>query len=250
MSESLVTRRARHLVRRSLADLAELGGLVLPVDCAGCASHGVTLCHDCHDALASPSRVVHLTAWPDGPPARAGAAYQGRVRRIVVSWKDRGRHDLTGALAEPLARALLALPDAATGGALIVPVPSGRAAVRRRGEALVTRLAFDAARRLRRGGVDVRVLPALRLVRQVDDQVGLGRSGRSVNLDHAFAVRPAAGRLVAGRRCVIVDDVLTTGVTVGEANRALMQAGGLVVGVAATCATPLVGGLSAGPHLH
>lgn len=133
---------------------------------------------------------------------------------------------------------------------MIVPVPSSAAARRRRGEHHVLRIALGAAAHVRRMGGDVRVLPALRLVRRVADQSGLGRAGRSANLDGAMAVRRSARRLVRGRRCVVVDDVLTTGVTVREAGRALDAAGAVLLGVAGACATPLVGGLSGGPHLH
>jgi predicted amidophosphoribosyltransferase len=133
---------------------------------------------------------------------------------------------------------------------MIVPVPSSPAARRRRGDQLVVRLAVRAAADVRAVGGDVRVLPALRLVRRVADQAGLGRDGRYANLDHAMAVRGSARRCVPGRRCVVVDDVLTTGVTVREAGRALQAGGAVLIGVVGGCATPLVGGLSGGPHLH
>jgi predicted amidophosphoribosyltransferase len=248
--------RVQPPLRRARRALGQSGRLVLPVDCPGCGLPDVALCGRCRMELAARPHRVALTAWPTGPPARAGAVYDGCVRRIVVAWKDAGRHDLTGVLAAALARAVGALPTgvaraaASSRSVLLVPVPSSRVARRRRGESLVTRLALEAARRLRRAGHDVRVLPALRLVRAVADQVGLGRSGRRANLDHAMGLRRASAALVCGRRFVVVDDVLTTGVTVREACRVLIGAGGIVAGIAASCATPLVGGLSGRRDLH
>ncbi|HEY6794398.1 MAG TPA: phosphoribosyltransferase family protein [Kineosporiaceae bacterium] len=110
-------------------------------------------------------------------------------------------------------------------------------------------LALRAAGHVREAGGDVRVLPVLRLARPVVDQAGLGRSGRRANLDQAMAVRRSGTAAIAGRRCVVVDDVLTTGVTVREACRALSEAGAVPVGIAACCATPLLGGLSGGGYL-
>lgn len=62
-------------------------------------------------------------------------------------------------------------------------------------------------------------------------QTTLSRAERMRNLDEAFAV-PAAER-IAGRRILLVDDILTTGATAGVAARALLEAGAEAVDVAA-----------------
>jgi predicted amidophosphoribosyltransferase len=82
----------------------------------------------------------------------------------------------------------------------------------------------------------VRVVSALRVRRSLQDQAGLGIEQRRRNVAGAFAVR--AGVSVAGRCCVVVDDVVTTGASSAEAVRALQQAGATVLAVAAVCATP------------
>jgi predicted amidophosphoribosyltransferase len=257
--------------------LSELGGAVLPVECGGCGEPGVRVCARCTRELAGPPWRLVLTAGalPPGAVAWAAVPYSGEVRRLVVAWKDRGRHDLGGPLADALAHAVLALladlrtADATQGrpvraghprsgvgspragpSVLLVPVPSSRWARAERGADVVRRLALLAARRARSSGACVRVLPALSLGRSVADQAGLGRAARAQNVAGAMRVRAGARRVVGCRACIVVDDVVTTGATALEAVRALRAAGALPVGVAVSCATPLHRGLSDVAHLH
>src|SRR5262249_42412387 len=72
---------------------------------------------------------------------------------------------------------------------------------------------------------------ALKRVKATPQQVGLGKSERSKNVQGAFRV-PAHGRTeVAGRRLVLVDDVLTSGATVDACSQALLRAGAASVDV-------------------
>jgi predicted amidophosphoribosyltransferase len=236
---------------------ALLALLALP-RCAGCGQVGIVLCDPCRTALEGVPTRVPVPAWPGAPPAAACAPYQGSVATCLNAWKERGRHDLEPILGAVLGRSVAAVAgrtDAHRGAGrpgtslLLVPVPSSRAARRRRGADGVRRLAQHAARRLRAGGVPVRVLPALRLTRRVADQAGLTAGQRATNLGGAFAVRAGAARLLAGRRVVVVDDVLTTGATLREAARAVAACDGRVVGLACVSVTRRRRGLSALPGL-
>jgi predicted amidophosphoribosyltransferase len=157
-----------------------------------------------------------------------------------VAWKDHGRHDLHRQLAPALAAAvrLAAASSPAAAPLLLVPAPSARGAVRRRGEDVVARLTRAAAAGCRRAGTPVRVGVVLRQARHVRDQAGLDAAARAANLSGALALRSGASALLAGRSCLLVDDVVTTGATLAEASRVLTGAGALVVGGAAVAATP------------
>jgi predicted amidophosphoribosyltransferase len=153
----------------------------------------------------------------------------------------------------------------------LVPVPSSRAASRRRGEDVMLDLAAGAARRLSRaeafmpasvaargarargrradvpGPGSCRVLAALEQVRGVRDQAGLNARDRVENTRGRFRLRRSA-RLPptsAGRRpalpraVVVVDDVLTTGSSAAAAVQALVQGGYPVLAVATIAWTPL-----------
>jgi len=162
-------------------------------------------------------------------PVRAAVPYIGAVRAALLAYKERGRRDLAGALGDLLTRAVLAAPTAP--GLVLVPMPSSRAAAAERGGDHLSRLARRAARP---GGVRV-ATGTLRLTRAVQDSAGLGVAARSRNLAGAMSARSGASDAVA----LLVDDVVTTGATLTEADRALRAAGWSVAGAAVLAATPL-----------
>jgi ComF family protein len=72
---------------------------------------------------------------------------------------------------------------------------------------------------------------ALKRVKATPQQVGLTRSERAANVQGAFRVPEEGKPAVAGRRLVLVDDVLTSGATVEGCARALIRAGAANVDV-------------------
>ncbi len=127
-------------------------------------------------------------------------------------------------------------PSHPTTPLLLIPVPSARRAVAGRGHDPVRRIALAAARDLRREGVPVRVLSALRQRRTVVDQAGLSARRRLANVSGALTVVPGAVRLLAAAPVVLVDDLITTGASLAEAARAVRAAGGRVVGAGVVAA--------------
>jgi predicted amidophosphoribosyltransferase len=92
-----------------------------------------------------------------------------------------------------------------------------------------------AAAVLRRRGVRTSVVPALRVSGRPEDQAGLDATERARNLAGRFVVR--SGAAPARRTVVLVDDVITTGATAREAQRALEATGTEVAGIAVVAAT-------------
>ncbi len=194
---------------------------VLPVDCAGCSTPDTALCEACRDALAP--RPVALAVGVDAR-AFAGLRFDGVAARVMRGLKEEGRTGLARALAPALGAAVGRLPGAVEAPATIVPVPTSRGSMRRRGYRVVDVIA-------RRAGFAPQHL--LRLARQPADQRGLTADERRDNVAGSMVARGAAGR-----RVIVVDDVSTTGATLAEAVRALRDAGAVVVGGAVVAATP------------
>ena len=67
--------------------------------------------------------------------------------------------------------------------------------------------------------------------RGTPSQAGLGAAGRKRNVRAAFAVRDAWRARIAGKRVLLVDDVMTTGATVAACARTLKRAGAGAVDV-------------------
>jgi ComF family protein len=154
--------------------------------------------------------------------ARAAASYGGAVRDAVHALKFGGRRSLARPLGDLIVEqcaGAFGVPDA------LVPVPLGRARERERGFNQAVLLAEQLGERL---GISVRPRWLVRL-RTTAPQSDLTAAERRGNVAGAFAAASA----VAGRDVVVIDDVITTGATVGECARALHAAGARRVGVLA-----------------
>lgn len=216
-----------------LDDWLDLG---LGGSCVGCDRPGRLLCERCRATFPVEPRRVRPEPCPAGlAPAYATAEYADLVRRMILLHKERRVFGLARPLGLALATAARAgvVPGART---LLVPVPSRPAVVRARGHDPLLRIVRAAAKALRAGGADVAVSALLRQRDRVADQAGLGATERARNLSDRMAAHPAGLRAAARSgvavTAIVCDDVLTTGSTAREAQRALEDVG---VPVAAIC---------------
>jgi predicted amidophosphoribosyltransferase len=205
--------------------------LVLPLECGGCGAAATRWCEACAadlDVKADEPHVVTPRIEP-GVPVFALGRYAGARRNAIVALKERGRRDLVGPLSRTLALGMFRLADwGIVGESLtVVPAPTRRSAARRRGGDPVLRIATAAIAANPRHAV----VPVLRTTALVRDSVGLTSSARERNI--VGRVRLTAG--VPAGEILVVDDVLTTGVTAREAVRVL-SAGGASVSAVLTLA--------------
>jgi predicted amidophosphoribosyltransferase len=148
--------------------------------------------------------------------ARAGVEYDAAVRAVVSAWKERGLRGLA-----TVAAALVVEVVPAPSGQLITFVPPDGDRSLKRGHHPPERLARELGRRWR-----LPVEPLLGRTRPLGRQRGLPRAERRRNVRGAFRARMAVRGSV-----VLVDDVYTTGATVGAAASALRAAGAVSVEV-------------------
>ncbi|MFE4197801.1 ComF family protein [Paenarthrobacter sp. NPDC056912] len=256
------------------AALVDLLALLVPVECVCCEAEDTVLCRGCAKRVRqlckqpfraeqeSPALVGHddsvkLAVVAAGP-------YRDELAQCLLSFKHFGQWRLAGVLAPCLGRAV----EAALGGAAgycLVPVPTSGKAFRKRGFSPVHLLLRCLRQRrmlphcqtldaLAKAGTSPAGWPSNKTARELaawlasaipgvnkedhpGGQKGLGRGERARRVRGSMRVRRRQANALRGRRCLIVDDVLTTGATLAEAARAVTAAGGVVCGAVVLAAT-------------
>ena len=229
----------------------------LPRPCEVCGQWTAAgLCSDCEArfvqqqpsrcptcALAQPDGLVCGACLRERPPYTrciALADYAFPWDRLIAQFKYQDQPERARLLAHALHQAVLrAQPPGPPGASIapvdcVLPVPLSAARLAERGYNQAWELARRVAALQRR--------PAhahwLQRLRDTPHQVGLSRAERQRNLQNAMWVTPIGAAGLAGRSVALVDDVMTTGVTVAAAALALRAAGAASVQAWVLARTP------------
>lgn len=187
--------------------------LVLPRRCSGCGAAGETLCPRCRLAWAFPPQRVTASLDPLVPVWSLGT-YGGARQRTIIALKERGIRAVAGYIGAALAAGLehLRARGELSEEAVALPAPTRARSARLRGGDHVTACCRAAG---------IPIAPAvLRYRRGVRDSVGLTAAQRRRNVTGAVRI---CG--VLPPRVVLIDDVLTTGATIGAAAALLIAQG-------------------------
>jgi ComF family protein len=206
--------------------------------CAECAARfamTVPRCVRC--ALPVPEGVTQCGACIAAPPAFDAAIarvdYGFPWDRLIAAFKFHGALDLAPVLAQAIAEARRPSSEERA-SPLLVPVPLSRERLRERGYNQAWELARRVARRIE-GRADAGLV--LR-IRDTPHQLALPPDERAGNVQGAFAIEPRRRAEVHGRAFAVVDDVMTTGSTLGEIAGVLKQAGAARVEAWVVARTP------------
>lgn len=247
--------------------------VLVPVDCVCCEKEDAVLCGSCAKKVRQLCRKP-FRAEQESPAlvdvdgtAKIGVVaagpYRDELARCLLSFKHHGQWRLAAVLASCLSKAV----ETAIGGRsgyCLVPVPTSGKAYRKRGFSPVHLLLFFMRIRrmlphcpildvLEKSGESPWFMASPRVVRKVGawlfdevpghglaeqgGQKGLGRGERARRVRGSMRVTRRRTEELRGKRCILIDDVLTTGATLAEAARAVTAAGGVVSGAVVLAAT-------------
>jgi ComF family protein len=228
---------------RAASALREIVDLLLPSRCLGCddriplGTAAEPVCAACHAQMREPpwprcprchfptgtgrtsESCMACSEWPDAlAAARSAVILEHPAERLVHALKYEGWREL----APVMARRMLGLEAPAGGNEprVVVPVPT---TARRRRQRGYNQAALLAAEYALRSGLEC--VEALERTAGGGSQVSLTPAERRSNVRGAFAAVSAEAGRIRGRHVTLIDDVLTTGATAGEAARALERAG-------------------------
>ena len=181
--------------------------IIEPPFCSKCGFPCETLlCEDCHDRDFVFERSCSV------------GTFDGVLRKAILALKFQGHIVVADPLGEMIARAFITTPIAGHVD-IVVPIPIHKRRRLERG--------FNQAEELSRKLCDrsrlALELGALYKPEETSHQVDLPKDKRAINLRDAFVVRDPGK--VRGKRVLLVDDVFTTGSTLNEAARVLLNAG-------------------------
>ena len=191
--------------------------LFFPERCLSCKRADTSLCPDCLKKLSpaeeTPARYLHVCFSYKDP----------RVAKAIHLLKFRGRASLAEALAVPLSDLALSIAEETLmtpSLIVLVPVPSNTKRVRDRG--------FDQASLLASLVAEIsgfHRVHALTRVKNARPQTELSRRERLENMRGVFAIVPNQMTFLRGKTVILIDDVMTTGATMREARKVLLESG-------------------------
>ncbi len=197
---------------------------IFPKRCVLCKTMGSYLCPNCFAMLSFDSSSMHLIHGKGSMDGLFSAiAYKGVAKKLIYSFKYKPYlTDLREVLGDLFYESLIqqeGFMSALQTKPVFVPIPLHPSRLKNRGYNHAQILADELAKRF-----NLRQIELLRRIKKTASQYGLNKDERKENILGAFAVLP---NIIISKypNILLVDDIVTTGVTFNETAKVLKKAG-------------------------
>jgi predicted amidophosphoribosyltransferase len=202
--------------------VGSLTQLLFPSSCIICGSSGLELCSLCDKKIIRNRQPLKL----DGIRVYSAAYYGDELAKVIVLAKEKNNLVARNFLVKLLVQSFMEVATGAAepSGFTLVPIPSRRAANRKRGFRHCKLLAQGIAQAVKgRCPGGVRVEELLTVNRRTADQSALSNPGRFSNISGAYSLVPF--KAIELGSILLVDDLVTSGSSMREGLRSLKEAG-------------------------
>ena len=201
--------------------------LLFPTTCLICEASGQNLCQGCDSKI-----IRNFTSFKvESTKVHSAAFYGDELARVILLAKEKNNLAARNFLAELVVHSFMRATRELEGSQtiLLIPIPSRSVANRKRGFRHSHLLAKRVACLIERHSSHlVTVRESLKVNRRTADQSGLNRAQRDKNLVGAFSFQGSSqstGGAGAGKLVFLIDDLVTSGISIREGLHALKEAG-------------------------
>lgn len=191
--------------------------LIFPPRCTGCGKVDYRWCLTCQQTLEETPVVIYQEQVSEQLQVATTALHSGIIQHAIHALKYENMRQMTHPLGKRMADVLETLNWRID---TIAPVPLHTTRFAERG--------YNQAKELGDRIASLTSIPCIDVVlrqRATRSQVTLNREERLMNMQEAFLANTTHDDHIRGKTILIVDDVFTTGATLSEVSKALLDAG-------------------------
>jgi len=205
--------------------------LIFPQLCIICSAIGSRICSNCNKSwLTSPIKYR-----VDQIPLYFTTEYDEDIETILLLAKESGNKTAIDILSTALVNSIIFLmsENQIEFPINIIPIPSSKRAIRKRGRNHIEELCEAVIAKLHGNSIFAQKVSIIYHQKKIKDQSNLNKSQRLKNLKNAYTL---SGVLPKTGSTILLDDVVTTGSSILEAARALSEAKITILGAVTACA--------------